>query len=490
MSLNSTEIGLVAQHLTALCVGGRLRKAYGPNRDSIVLQVRARGENVFVLLSAHPKLCRVHTLLERGDWKQSSAFVTTMRKRLAGAVIASVESMPGDRRLRIHFEFGEKAYVLEAELFGIGSNLILVDADGKVVEALHHARGKRKTVLPGRPYTAPPTVQPKTPESRFGTEPAEADRAIREHYEPLQGQADVEDARKRVASRLKPLRKKAEGKARSLAAAAERLVNAKAERQKGELLKASLHIVRAGSDSVSVPNYFAPGGGRAAAGRGGQPGTPEIEIKLDPKLDAMGNAQRYFKRHRKIKIAAQLAEQQLPEAQREATRVREAEEQLAQADSVEAIDAICRDVFGKPLDGDTERGPQRPPAGPRQFTSGDGLTLLVGRTEAENDQVTFRMANGNDYWLHVQGLPGSHVVVKAQKGKSVPLETLLDAAALAKLYSSAKDADAADVDYTQRKYVKKRKRGGPGDVDYWDYKTLHVRQDQERLTRLFGEGVP
>jgi len=403
--------------------------------------------------------------------------VTTVRKRLDGAVIAAVESIPGDRRLRIHSTLGEKAYVLEAELFGIGSNLILVDEDGKVVEALHHARGERKTVLPGRPYTPPPTVPPKTPESRFGTEPAEADRAVREHYEPLQAQADVEDARKRVASRLKPLRKKAEGKVRSLRAAAERLVSAEAERHKGELLKASLHMVRAGAGSVRVPNYF-------------EPDTPEIEIKLDPKLDPMGNAQRYFKRHRKIKTAAQLAEQQLPEAQREAARVREAGEQLAQADSVEAIDAICRGLFGKPLDGDAERGPQRPPAGPRQFTSGDGLTLLVGRTEAENDQVTFRMANGNDYWFHVQGRPGSHVVVKAPKGKSVPLETLLDAAALAKLYSSAKDADAADVDYTQRKYVKKRKRGGPGDVDYWDYKTLHVRQDQERLGRLFGEGMP
>ena len=356
---------------------------------------------MFLLLSAHPRLCRAHTLLERGDWKHSSPFITAMRQRLAGAAITSVESIPGDRRLRIHLGLVEKACVLEAELFGIGSNLILVDGDGKVVEALHHARGERKTVLPGRPYVAPPTVPPKTPESRFGTEPAEVDRAIREHYEPLQAQADVEDVRKRVASRLKPLRKKADGKVRSLTAAAERLVNAEAEKQKGELLKASLHMIRAGADSVSVPNYF-------------EADTPEVEIKLDPKLDAMGNAQRYFKRHRKAKTAAQLAEQQLPQAQQEAARVRAAEEQLAQADSVEAIDAICRDVFGKPLDGDAKPGPQRPPAGPRQFTSNDGLMLLVGRTEAENDQVTFRMANGNDYWLHVQGVPGSHVVVKAQ----------------------------------------------------------------------------
>ena len=476
MSLSSTEIALIAQHLAGNCMGGRVRKTYGRDRDSIVLQVRARGENVLVLLSAHPKLCRAHTVLSKGDWKHSSAFVTAMRQRLDGAVATSVESIPGDRRLRIHFDLGEKTYVLEAELFGIGSNLILVDGDGKVVEALHHARGERKIVLPGRPYTAPPAVQPKTPKSRFGTEPREVDRAVREHYEPLQAQADVEDARKRVASRLKPVRKKAEGKVRSLTAAAERLVDAEAEKQKGELLKASLHQVRAGADSVSVPNYF-------------EVDTPQVEIKLDPKLDAMGNAQRYFKRHRKIKTAAQLAEEQLPEAQQEAARVREAEDRLAQADSVGAIDAVCRNVFGKPLDGDAKREPQHPPVGPRQFTSSDGLTVLVGRTEAENDQVTFRMANGNDYWLHVQGRPGSHVIVKAQKGKSVPLGTLLDAAALAKLYSSAKDADAADVDYTQRKYVKKRKGAGPGDVDYWDYKTLHVRQDQTRLKRLFGDGA-
>ena len=97
------------------------------------------------------------------------------------------------------------------------------------------------------------------------------------------------------------------------------------------------------------------------------------------------------------------------------------------------------------------------------------------------------MANGNDHWFHVQGMPGSHVIVKAHKGKSVPLETLLDAAALAKLYSKAKEAAAADVDYTQRKYVRKRKAGGPGDVDYSQYKTLNVRKDDARLARLFGQ---
>ena len=152
----------------------------------------------------------------------------------------------------------------------------------------------------------------------------------------------------------------------------------------------------------------------------------------------------------------------------------------------EAVDEIEQTLFGKRVE--SKRESKAPPSGPRQFTSADGLLVIVGRTEAENDEVTFRMASGNDYWFHVQGMPGSHVIVKAPKGKSVPLETLLDAAALAKLYSRAKDADATDVDYTQRKYVRKRKDGGPGNVDYWEYKTLHVKQDAARLERLFGQG--
>ncbi len=472
MSLNSTELSLVIAHVARLCESGRVRKVYGRDKWSVVLNVAGPAGKVFVLVSAHPLLSRVHTLLEKGEWAVLTPFVKALRQRLHGARVKVVEADDGDRRCRFQFDTGDACYTLECEMFGIGSNLVLVADDGRVVECLHHVRGEKRTLLPGRPYVPPPPVRPRPIDSRFGDAPAAVDAAVREACEPRQAQHDLDDARQRVRSRLKAVRKRADGKVQSLRKAIERLALAEAEKQKGELLKASMHLIKPGLDAVRVVDYF-------------DPETPEVEIKIDAKLAPAANVERYFKRYRKIKTAAELAEHELPPAERELAKAQEAEARLEQTATLEEIADIEQSFFGDVGRGKPKGKPA--PTGPRHFTAIDGSTILVGRSEAENDQVTFRMANGNDYWFHVQGMPGSHVVVKAQKGKSLPLETLLDAAALAKLYSSAKDADAADVDYTQRKYVRKRKAGGPGNVDYWDYKTLHVRRDEGRLKRLFSE---
>jgi len=473
MSLNATEIGLVVDHLADLCTGGRVQKVFGRDADTIVLRLRAVGGNVFVLLCAHPRLSRVHSLPDRGECPHTSPFVSALRGRLSGARVVGMEAEPGDRRMRMCFETGDGPYAVEAELFGIGSNLVLVGPEGKVVEALRHVRGQKRSVLPGRPYDPPPNVQPQTRPSRFGDTPAEADRAVRDHYEPRHAQERVEALRRQVQSRLRAEHKRAAGKARSLAAAVDRLDEADKIKQQGELLKASMHLIQPRAESVRVPDYF-------------DPATPEVEIKLQPDLSPAANVERYFKRYHKIKTAAQLGHQQLPAAEGAVQRLDEARRRLEAAQSADEVQQIALECFGKAIGDGPERKPRAAPAGPRQFTSRDGLLILAGRTEAENDRVTFRMARGNDLWFHVQGIPGGHVIVRVERGRSVPLEALLDAAALAKLYSTARDADAVDVDYTHRKYVRKRKGGGAGDVDYSQSKTLHVRQDDERLRRLFA----
>jgi predicted ribosome quality control (RQC) complex YloA/Tae2 family protein len=123
--------------------------------------------------------------------------------------------------------------------------------------------------------------------------------------------------------------------------------------------------------------------------------------------------------------------------------------------------------------------------------SADGLEILVGRNAKGNDELTRKIARGNDWFLHVSGRPGSHVIVRALPGKTVPLETLLDAAHLALYYSlSQKDRSgpgltaAADVHYTPVKYVRKPKGLEPGRVLLATHKTLRVRLEAGRLERL------
>ncbi len=469
MSMNAAEIELILRHLAARCTGARVQDARPRGAHALVLELYGTEGKIWVLVSAHPRLSRIHTLDGRPEKGEATRFAAECRRRLRGARVAAAEAEPGDRRCRFRFEAGDAAYTLECELFGVGANLVLVAEDDRIVDCLRHVRGEKRVLLPGRRYEPPPAVSPRSEESRFGEVPAEADRRAREWFEPRQAEDDLAAARARVLARLNAALKRARGKARSLENAEQRLALAEQERRKGELLKANLPRLRAGAARARVVDYF-------------DPAAPEIEISLDPKLSPAANAERCFKRYRKMKTAAERARRELPAARAALERLDAAARRVEAAAGLRQVEAIEREVFGPGRD---ETRDDAPRSGPRRFVSCDGFVILVGRNDAENAEVTFRLADGRDLWFHIQGLPGAHVVVKRPRGRSVPLETLLDAAALAKHYSAAREADAAEVDYTQRKYVRRRKRGRPGEADYWAFRTLRVGREEERLRRLF-----
>jgi predicted ribosome quality control (RQC) complex YloA/Tae2 family protein len=120
--------------------------------------------------------------------------------------------------------------------------------------------------------------------------------------------------------------------------------------------------------------------------------------------------------------------------------------------------------------------------------SADGLAILVGRSARENDRLTFRLAQGRDWWLHAQGLPGSHVVVLNPAGAALPPRTLREAAWLAAYYSQGRASGRVEVDYTQRKHVRRVKGGEPGQVTFTQNRSVlidlgdaELRQVLERL---------
>jgi predicted ribosome quality control (RQC) complex YloA/Tae2 family protein len=119
----------------------------------------------------------------------------------------------------------------------------------------------------------------------------------------------------------------------------------------------------------------------------------------------------------------------------------------------------------------------------KQYRSREGLIILVGRNLTENLELTFKIARGNDLWLHVKGRPGSHTVILLPPKRTASLETLLDAAQLCLLHSGGKDWGKTDVDYTWRKHVKKIKN--QTEVSYSQNKTLSVSVEEDRIKRLY-----
>jgi len=197
---------------------------------------------------------------------------------------------------------------------------------------------------------------------------------------------------------------------------------------------------------------------------------PALRIELDPDLDAKENAQRYYARYRKAADALPHLERRRAAltGRREALDVLAFEAERADPPTLPELEAALDALEGRP--------PQRSAAAsrkraPLRIERPSGARIYVGRSPRENDEVTFRIARPDDLWFHARGMPGSHVVLQMPPG-SGPAPDDLDAAAdLAATHSKGRSAPRVDVDYTQRKHVRKQRDGGPGLVWYTNART-------------------
>ena len=123
---------------------------------------------------------------------------------------------------------------------------------------------------------------------------------------------------------------------------------------------------------------------------------------------------------------------------------------------------------------------------PKRYKSADGLEIWVGRSDEGNDYLTTRLAHGNDLFFHLEGSPGSHVILRTESSKDPPPESLLDACELAVHFSKHKEARRADVHVAPIKYVRKPPRAKPGLVYVTSGKTIHLRRDPARLERVLA----
>ena len=123
-----------------------------------------------------------------------------------------------------------------------------------------------------------------------------------------------------------------------------------------------------------------------------------------------------------------------------------------------------------------------PKSKPYRYISSDGIDILVGKNNIQNDRLTFKESSPDDIWLHTKDFHGSHVIILS--GGEAPDTTLLEAAELAAYYSKARDSGLVPVDYTQRRFVKKPSGAKPGMVIYTNQRTLYVTPSAEKIDKL------
>ena len=480
MSLSAQEIAAVVAEIAPVLTDGWVQRIFQPTPHEITLEVRASGQTLSLLLSADPETARLHHLSQRLPNPASPPpFCQYLRAHIQGGHIDGIEQLDGDRIVRIKIATRQGLRSLIAELTGRSADLLVLDAEDRILMALKDER--ENAGQPYRPPRARRDVRIGTDWVRDSGAPPQLDEkvpfpvsaALERRYK----HREEELARTRMQrARLAEVRKGIKKTGRRIAALREDLVKLDRYRdydRYGELLKANLGRIAKGQDRLTVVDYF-------------DPAMPELVIPLDPAKGAQGNMDDYFKKHRKFLTADREIRPRLEAAERELDILRTELTTIQHGTwkPVHPEPAPLRRVSPRHQPSAIRHSPSRRSGPFRRFTSADGLPIYVGRNARENEELTFGLAKSDDLWLHAHGTPGSHVVVRLEKGTDPPAETIRDAAVLALLYSDLKKSGKGEVIYTRRKYVRKVKGQPPGTVTVTQEKAVWVTLDKIRLEAL------
>lgn len=230
----------------------------------------------------------------------------------------------------------------------------------------------------------------------------------------------------------------------------------------GDLITANIYRLERGMESFVALDYY-------------DGNCPEIEIKLDPRLDPSKNAQKMYKLYNKCKTAKKVLTEQISIWEKELVYLESVKSFLERAESeqdlIDLRDELYRSGYASKMRG---YKPQKNiKLRPMQYKTSGGYPLLVGRNNLQNDELTFRIAEKDDIWFHVKDIPGSHVIM-VTAGEEPDERDYTEAAELAAFYSKA-TGDLVAVDYTKVKNIKKPQGAKPGYVIYKTNFTAYVR---------------
>ncbi len=236
----------------------------------------------------------------------------------------------------------------------------------------------------------------------------------------------------------------------------------------GELLTAYAYQIPSGVEKAEVDNYYTG---------------EKLSIPLDKDLSASENAQRYFDRYGKLKRTYEAVSRLIIESESDLEHLRSIQTSLdiavAEEDLLQIRQELAQGGYIKKRSGSGKR--EKVTSRPFHYISSDGYDIYVGKNNFQNDELTFKFANGGDWWFHAKKIPGSHVVMRIKQGEEVPDRAFEEAARLAAFYSKGRDQDKVEIDYVKRKEVKKPAGAKPGFVVYYTNYSMVASPDISML---------
>ena len=572
MAFDGITMACVVQELNEKLLDGRVYKIAQPEKDEILLTIKAGGTQQRLSLNADASLPLIYLTQENKKSPMTAPnFCMLLRKHIQNGRIVKIDQPGLERVVRFEIEhldeMGDlRRKTLAMELMGKHSNIIFYDEENKILDSIKHISGlvsSVREVLPGRTYFIPQTEHKKDAlidsvnkenfltdlkensvavykgiYSRYtGVSPIVAQeicyragvdqdlppilikQAMEERlYQAFASYIDAvklgifepsvyydngepvefgvlpftlyEEKEKKVYDSISELlwsyyseksavtriRQKSTDLRKIVTTALERNVKKydlqvkqladteKREKYKvyGELLHTYGYQIEAGAKKATVPNYYTG---------------EEIEIPLDDQLTPMENAKKYFDRYGKLKRTYEALTEYVQETGEEVEHLRSVVNALDLAQDEADLSQIREELVQSGyIRHKGNKKKEKIVSRPLHFISSDGFDMYVGKNNFQNEEITFQMAQGGDWWFHAKGMPGSHVIVKTN-GKELPDRTFEEAGRLAAHYSSAKGQNSIEVDYVQRKHVKKPGGSKPGFVVYYTNYSMVIDPD-------------
>ena len=533
--------------------GGKVEKIQQPEKDELLFVVHSCGKNERLLISASPENCRIQLTEARpASPVDAPIFLMLLRKYLLNARINSIRQPNSDRVVVVEFEALNELrdctrFFLHCEIMGKHSNIILVDGNGRIVDAVRRVSPSMSSVrliLPKLEYSAPPAQDKLDPAKAaaedflnvlsdaprpdkalsaafFGLSPSIAallfDRCAAEaKSRPVHSDAietvsdclagfyrDLLNARTVPCIALLP----SGGRILRRTAAVERVISNAVQRLErkiekfnlaicdeaeleklrhfGELLTANLHALPPRAENAKVLDYYRD--------------PPEyIVIPLDNSVSPADNAQKYYKQYRKGKVARETAVVQRETAVAELSYLRGLHCDLSNCASESDLNEIRQELVEQGLIRDSSRRKAERGKPSKNGKGAKGSKLPPSRPHKylSSDGIEIFVGKNNtqnDRLTFKQSAPeDTWLHTKDIHGSHViirfageiPPKTLEEAAALAAYHSQARGSSAVPVDYTKRRYVKKPSGAKPGSVIYTNQRTLIITPDEDMINSL------
>ncbi len=237
----------------------------------------------------------------------------------------------------------------------------------------------------------------------------------------------------------------------------------------GELINTYGYNVPEGSKSMEALNYYT---------------NEMITIPLDPDQPPAENAKRYFDKYGKLKRTFEALSTLTKEVKAEIEHLESIgtalDIALLEEDLVQIREELAASGYIHKRGGKKEKVTSKP----FHYMSSDGFHMYVGKNNYQNDELTFKFASGGDWWFHAKGMPGSHVIVKCEGADTLPDRTFEEAAKLAAYYSKGRGQEKVEIDYIQKKHVKKPNGAKPGFVVYYTNYSMMIDDDISGLKQV------